>query len=102
MKKLLITLLTSICSISAFSQESDNSCGRPEQAVQLMRDYGETVVFRGSRSIGEGSNTSITVVLISMNSSTGSWSLFEAQDNGLICLIAKGTGGKIPRPALTV
>lgn len=102
MKKLLITLLTSLCAVSAFSQES-NLCGRPEQAVKLMREYGETVVFRGSRFIKEeGDRRVFTAVLISLNSSTGTWSIFEAQENGVVCLIATGIGGKTPRPGLTI
>lgn len=102
MKKLLITLLASLCTISAFSQDQI-PCGRPDQAVQLMKEYGETVVFRGTRLLKKEGNREIySVILISNNESTGTWSLFEAYEDGVVCLIQTGTRGRTPRSGVRV
>jgi hypothetical protein len=100
MKSLLISLLASLCTVSAFSQEQIY-CGRPDQVISLIQDYGETVVFRGSRFLKkEGDREVFSMILISNNESTGTWSLFEAYEDGVVCLIQKGIGGKSPRPGL--
>lgn len=96
--KLLFALLLTLLATSAFSQ-SDPICGRPEQAIQLMKEYGEEIVFRGNRNLSpEGKTPVYTLVIITLNPSTDTWTLYEGYENGKICLIQSGIGGKSIAP----
>ena len=100
--KLLIALLTSLLVTSAMSQ-SDPVCGRPEQAIQLMKEYGEEIVFRGNRNLSpEGKTPVYTLVIITLNPVTDTWTLYEGYENGKICLIQSGIGGRsnVPKPRI--
>lgn len=100
--KLLIALLTSLLVTSAMSQ-SDPLCGRPEQAIQLMKEYGEEIVFRGNRNLSpEGKTPVYTLVIITLNPVTDTWTLYEGYENGKICLIQSGIGGRsnAPKPRI--
>lgn len=94
--KLLLTLALSLFSTAAISQ-SNPVCGQAADAVKLMKDYGEEVVFTGTRVI-DADRQQITRVLISLNKRTGSWSLFEGYDDNQVCLLQAGIGGKSIAP----
>jgi hypothetical protein len=100
--KLLIALFTSLFATTAFSQ-SDPICGRPEQAAKLMKEYGEEIVFRGNRNLSpEGQTPVYTLVIITLNPVTDTWTLYEGYENGKICLIQSGIRGKsnAPKPRI--
>lgn len=100
--KLIIALLISLYATTAISQ-SDTICGRPEQAIKLMKEYGEELVFKGNRNLSpQGQSPILSLVIITLNSSTGSWTLYESYDNENICLIQSGIGGKINAPGLRI
>lgn len=70
-------------------------CGRLDQATKLMKEYGEEIVFRGNRNLSpEGKTPVYTFVIITLNPSTDTWTLYEGYDKGTICLIQSGIKGK--------
>ena len=94
--KLLLIQALSLFSAAPISQ-SNPVCGQAADAVKLMKDYDEEAVFTGTRVI-DADRQQITLVLISSNKRTGSWSLFEGYDNNQVCLIQSGIGGKSIAP----
>lgn len=78
-------------------------CGRSDQATKLMKEYGEEIVFRGNRNLSpEGKTPVYTYVIITLNPSTATWTLYEGYENGNICLIQSGIRGKsnAPKPRI--
>jgi len=64
-----------------------------------MKQYGEEIVFKGHRNIApEGKPPVLSLVIITLNPSTGTWTLYEGYENGDICLIQSGIGGKSNAP----
>lgn len=92
--KLLIALIISLYSTTAISQ-SKPICGRYEQAAKLMKQYNESMVFKGYRNLApEGKTPVLSLVIVTLNSVTGSWTLYEGYENGDVCLIQTGIRGR--------
>ena len=87
MKALLLalSLVPSLTFADAFNAQKPVVCDEIKKTmVTFEKQYGEkpTLVFKAKE----------TMIIITMNTENGSWTVLETQDDGVVCLLSSGEG----------
>lgn len=95
----LALFLTQASGQALIQQEQQVRCGTVADAVALMKEYNEIIVFVGKKEgvLPRYGEISVTVI-ITLNAKTGTWSTFEELPNGTVCITNGGDGGKLMPP----
>mgnify|MGYP006299962269 CR=1 FL=1 len=108
MKSILLAVFLLFALFSASSAENPPPqitipCGSAETVKKLLEAHGEIVIFTGGREAKQNDAVEVvSMMIISLNQATGTWSHFEMGKNGMFCLLGAGSGGRLNIPGTRV
>jgi hypothetical protein len=94
--KFLISLLLVTVTSSVFAelkkQQLDGYCGSTKEIKELIDSYEEKPIFVAPSQRFKNVKG---ILVVTLNSKTGNWTVFELNDNGLHCVLQTGDGGEL-------